>query len=90
MVLSHLPITVDFAKSDFFLTRNEFDIRFDHQVFILFSRKRNMFRILGDEQENAETAMQRIHDVFCEFAAKKNSKWNRMCLVAPLRDASAI
>jgi hypothetical protein len=58
------------------------DIRFEQQVFILFSRKRNMFRILGDEQENVETAVQRIHGVFCELAAK-NRKPTRMCLVTP-------
>jgi hypothetical protein len=57
-------------------------IRFNHRVFILFSRKKGIFRVLGDEIKEVEAAVERIRGVFCEIATN-NRKQIKMHLVAP-------
>ena len=57
-------------------------IRFDQKVYILLDRKRNMFRILGDDIKSVETAVDRISGRFCEAVAIKR-KPTKMCLVLP-------
>lgn len=44
------------------------DIRFDQRVFILFSRKQGIIRVLGEDQVNVNNAIDRISTVVCEIA----------------------
>lgn len=58
------------------------DIRFDHKVYILYDRKRSVFRVLGTERKNVDRAVSRIHGMFCEVAAKKRRP-TKIVLVQP-------
>lgn len=58
------------------------DIRFEEEVFIIYSRNRNLFRVLGEKNTNVESAVERIYGAFCEVATK-NRKPTKMCLVSP-------
>ncbi|KAF8249299.1 hypothetical protein K440DRAFT_660295 [Wilcoxina mikolae CBS 423.85] len=58
------------------------DIRFDQKVYILYVRKRNMLRVLGDDTKSVETAVSRIYATYCEIAAK-NRMPTKMILVQP-------
>lgn len=57
-------------------------IRFDCEVYIIFSRKRSMFRVLGNEPRNVDAAINRIYGAFCEIASK-NRKPSKRFLVHP-------
>lgn len=46
------------------------DIRYECEVYILFSREKGMFQVLGDNPDNVEKATDRIFGTFCETAAK--------------------
>lgn len=59
------------------------DIRFDHKVYILYDRKRCMFRVLGTNRKNVDLAVSRIHGTFCEVAAKTRRP-TKTVLVWPL------
>lgn len=63
------------------------DIRFDHKVYILYDRKRGMFRVLGTDRKNVDRAVSRIHGVFCEVAAK-NRRSTKAVLVLPPQNPS--
>ncbi|KAL7273872.1 hypothetical protein RUND412_003254 [Rhizina undulata] len=57
-------------------------IRYDCEVYILYSFKKQMFRVLGDDQKNVAQALDRIFAVFCELAAF-NRKPIDVCLAEP-------
>lgn len=57
-------------------------VRFDCEVYIIFSRKRSMFRVLGNQPKNVDIAIDRIYGAFCEIASK-NRKPSRKFLVHP-------
>lgn len=57
-------------------------VRFECEVYIIFSRKRSMFRVLGDDPSNVERAINRIYGAFCEIASK-NRKPSKRFLVHP-------
>ena len=65
------------------------DIRFEQKVWILFIRKRNMFRVLGDDPKNVDTAVERIRGVFCEVAAKRRRPTKMVLLRPPSVNLSA-
>lgn len=46
------------------------DVRYECEVYIIFSREKGMFQILGDNPDNVEKATDRIFGAFCEIAAK--------------------
>jgi len=58
------------------------DIRFEHRVYILYVRKRNILRVLGDDSKSVETATSRIFGAYCEIATK-NRLPTKMILVQP-------
>lgn len=58
------------------------NIRFHCEVYILFSRKSNMFRILGQDPGKVNEAVNRVFGAFCEIASK-NRKANKRFLVHP-------
>ncbi|KAF8542126.1 hypothetical protein BDD12DRAFT_908236 [Trichophaea hybrida] len=58
------------------------NIRFDQKVYILYVRKRNMLRVLGDDTKSVEIAISRIYATYCEIAAK-NRMPTKMILVQP-------
>ncbi|TGZ76890.1 hypothetical protein EX30DRAFT_324243 [Ascodesmis nigricans] len=57
-------------------------IRFEYQVYIIWNRKRSLFRVLGENSDNVDKAIDRIYGCFCETAAK-NRRPNRTILVEP-------
>lgn len=57
-------------------------VRFDCEVYVIFSRKRSMFRVLGNQPKNVDIAVNRIYGAFCEIASK-NRKPNKRFLVHP-------
>jgi len=65
------------------------DIRFEQQVWILFVRKANVFRVLGNNSKNVEIAVERIRCVFCEVAAKKRSPTKMVLLQPPSEELTA-
>lgn len=46
------------------------DIRYECEVYVTFSREREMFQVLGDNPENVQKATDRVFGTFCETAAK--------------------
>jgi hypothetical protein len=58
------------------------DIRFEQRVFITFVRKRNIFRVMGENPKNVELAIDRVYGTFCEVASKARRP-TRMCLAQP-------
>ncbi|KAI5855633.1 hypothetical protein BZA05DRAFT_369117 [Tricharina praecox] len=65
------------------------DIRFDQKVWILFNRKGNMFRVLGDDPRDVDIAVSRIRGVFCEVAAKRRRPTKMVLLHPPSVNLSA-
>ncbi|KAK6529243.1 hypothetical protein TWF281_008424 [Arthrobotrys megalospora] len=57
-------------------------VRHDNGVFIVYSNKRHCFRVLGDNQESIDKALDRIYVVFCEIAAR-NRPQIQCTLIAP-------
>ncbi|KAL7266387.1 hypothetical protein RUND412_011068 [Rhizina undulata] len=67
-------------------------VRFDCEVYILYSSKKKMFRVLGDDQKNVAQALDRIFAVYSEIAAF-NRKPIDVCLAEPpvnLRGTSVV
>ncbi|KAH0603688.1 uncharacterized protein H6S33_007347 [Morchella sextelata] len=58
------------------------NIRFHCEVYIIFSRAKNMFRILGHNPGKVNEALNRVFGAFCEITSK-NRRPNKRFLVHP-------
>lgn len=58
------------------------NIRFHCEVYIIFSRAKNMFRILGHNPGQVNEALNRVFGAFCEITSK-NRRANKRFLVHP-------
>lgn len=59
------------------------DIRYECEVYIVFSRENGMFQVLGENSDNVEKATDRIFGTFCEIAARNRRPNVRFLVHAP-------
>ncbi|EPS42842.1 hypothetical protein H072_3177 [Dactylellina haptotyla CBS 200.50] len=49
-------------------------IRLEHEVYILYSKKRSCFRVLGYSNDSIEKSLDRLYTVFCEITARNRNQ----------------
>ncbi|CCX34171.1 Similar to hypothetical protein [Tuber melanosporum Mel28]; acc. no. XP_002837166 [Pyronema omphalodes CBS 100304] len=66
------------------------DVRQEQEVYILFNRAKNMFRILGDDREKVSLALTRLKGIFREVATMTRKPTTEVLLKPPSLELEAM